>query len=106
MTDKEKVTAAIDLIDTLDHEELNEVIDYIRSTIKVRAANRNAKARATLQIGSRVRLPKSKPQYLTGLTGEVTEKRNTRVVVKLDCGPIGKFTSGNVVTSPGMLEVL
>lgn len=102
-----KVQQGIDLIDSMTDEELNSLVDYIRATFKTRRAQRNAKARAALNVGSRVRIiGQTKPQYLSGMTGEVKEFRNTRVTIALDAGPVGKFRTGRVICSPGMLEVL
>lgn len=107
MVDNEKVTAGIDLIDTLTDEELNKLVDYIRYTMKERARRRNAVAKANINVGDRVRLAGMyKPQYSIGMTGEVIEKKQTRVLVKLDSGPVGKFRSGKVLTTPSGLEVI
>ena len=84
-----KVQQGVDLIDSMTDTELNQLIDYIRSSIKTRRDQRNAKARAALEVGSRVRITgKTKPQYLSGMTGKVTEFRNTRVTVQLDAGQL------------------
>lgn len=102
-----RVQDAQNLVDDMTDEELNLFVDYIRYTMKERARRRNALAQSVVKVGDRVKLSgKYKPQYLTGLTGEVVEKRQTRVVVKLDCGPVGKFRSGQVITTPSGLEVL
>lgn len=107
MADMEKVTAAIDMVDELTDDELNQLVDYIRASYKNRKATRDAKARATLEVGSRVRLAGNrKPAYLTNATGVVEEFKNTRVLIKLDSGPVGKFRSGKLLTSPGGLEVI
>jgi hypothetical protein len=102
-----KVQQGVDLIDSMTDDELNQLIDYIRASIKTRHAQRNARAKAALSVGTRVRLAGlRKPQYLQGLTGEVVELRQTRALVKLDCGPVGKFYNGRVLTAAGSLEVL
>ena len=105
--DKEKVKAGVDLIDDMTDEELNALVDYVKFTLKDRARRRNAQAQTVIQVGDRVRLAGSyKPQYLMGLTGKVVEKKQTRVVVELDRGPVKKFRSGRVITSPSGLEVI
>lgn len=102
-----KVQQGVDLIDSMTDEELNMLVDYIRSTFKTRRDQRNAKARSQLQVGSRVRIMgPTKPQYLAGMTAEVIEFRSTRVKIKLDAGSAGKFRNGIVIASPGMLEVI
>jgi hypothetical protein len=102
-----KVQQGMDLVDNMTDEELNNFVDYIRYALKDRSARRNAKAKALVSVGDRVRLAgKYKPAYLMGLTGVITEKRQTRVVVKLDRGPVGKFKSGTVITTPAGLEII
>lgn len=102
-----KVQDAQNLVDTMTDEELNLFVDYIRYTMKERARRRNALAQSTVKVGDKVRFAgRHRPQYLIGLTGVVEERRQTRVVVKLDCGPVGKFRSGRVVAPPHGLEVI
>lgn len=104
---KTKVQQGIDLIDSMDDDEMNALIDYIRSSIKMRRSQRDAKARAALTVGSRVRIKgPTKPQYLAGMTAEVVEFRQTRVKLKLEAGTVGKFRNGIVIASPGILEVI
>lgn len=106
MTEKNIAAAVIEVGEMTD-AELNRFVDFIRDEMKDRARRRNREARATIKVGDKVKLSGSyKPQYLTGMTGVVTEFKSTRVVVKLDAGPVGKFRSGNVVTNPSGLEVL
>lgn len=102
-----KVQEGMDLVDNMTDEELNNFVDYIRYAMKDRSNRRNARALATVSVGDRVKLSgKYKPLYLTGMTGVVVEKKNTRVLVKLDAGPVGKFRSGKVLTTPAGLEVI
>ena len=97
----------INLTEELTDEELSEYVDWLRSHMKDRANRRNAKARALIKVGDRVRIAgKTKPQYLMGMTGEVIEKRQSRVTIKLDRGPTKKFRSGQVIISPSILEVV
>lgn len=101
------VQQATDLVDQMTDEELNKFVDYIRFAMKDRANRRNAKAKAAINIGDKVKLAGNyKPAYLMGLTGKVVEMKQTRVLVQLDCGPVGKFRSGKVLTTPGGLEVI
>lgn len=103
---KNRVQEGIELIDAMDADELNQLIDYIRETVKAKRSQANAKAKAALEVGDRVRLTgRYKPQYLQGLTGKVVEKLNTRVVVQLD-RPVGKFTTGEVHTNAAGLTVI
>lgn len=95
------------LVDELNDDEFSRLIDYIRVEVKQRQRKRNAKARAALEVGTKVRFRgPTRPQYLTGLTGEVIELKESRVLVKLDHGPVGKFKSGRILAQPGSLEVL
>lgn len=100
-----KVEQGIALVSDMTDEELNRLVDYIRGEYKERANARNRKARATLQVKDKVMFAgKMKPQYLTGLTGEIVEIRQTRMVVLLDRGPTKKFTNGRVVANPSSLK--
>jgi hypothetical protein len=102
-----KLEAGVDLVDSMTTEELDQLVDYIRVVYKTKRAQKNARAQAALKVGDRVMLVGNyKPKYLTGLTGEVVEKKNTRVLVKLDGGPVGKFSTGKVLTTPGGLKVI
>lgn len=98
-----KVRQGMDLVDSMEAEELNELVDYIRVVFKTKRAQQNARANASLKVGDRVRLTGAyKPQYLRGLEGEVTSKRNTRIEVTLD-RPVGKFWNGKVICTAGGL---
>lgn len=107
MTDKTKVEVGIDIVESLTDEELNQLVDFIRDEYKTRARKRNARAKAQMTKGTRVRLAGNrKPAYLSGMTGTIEEVRQTRVLVKLDEGPVGKFRSGKVLTAAGSLEMI
>lgn len=102
-----KLQQGIALVDELTDDELNQLVDYIRVSYKTRRAQRNARAKAQMTVGTRVMLAGvRKPQYLSGLTGEVVEIRNTRVVIQLDRGPVGKFKNGKVVTDAGGVQII
>jgi hypothetical protein len=103
----DKVQQGINLIDSMTDDELNRLVDYIRAIYKTRKVQRNAKVRAELSIGSRVRIQgPTKPQYLANLTGTIESFSNTRVMVNLDCGPVGKYRDGKVLAPPSMLRVI
>lgn len=96
---------SMDLIDQLSDQELDSLVDYIRHTYKLRKNQRSARAFAQLEEGDRVRIiGNTKPQYLSGMTGSVHEKRTSRITIKLDHGPVGKFRTGKVICSPSMLQ--
>jgi hypothetical protein len=60
-----------------------------------------------LEVGTKVMLSGTlRPQYLRRQLGEVVEIRDTRVTVKLDKGPMGKFRSGKVIMNPASLVIL
>lgn len=102
-----KVQEGIALIDTMTDEELNRLIDFIRVEIKDRARRKANQVRATLEVGTKVQyVGNLKPKYLIGLTGEIVEFKDSRVVVKLDHGPVGKFTTGRLLSNPASLKVL
>lgn len=97
----------ISLTEGLTDRELTNYVDWLRTHMKDRANRRNAKAKAIIQVGDKVVFAgKLKPQYLIGLTGVVTEKRQSRILVKLDRGPTKKFRSGEVLANPSSLEVI
>jgi preprotein translocase subunit YajC len=103
--DNEKLAAGMDLVDDMTTEELDALVDYIRTVFKTKRQGDAARMRAQLSKGDRVQIVgPTKPQYLSGLTGVVTEKRQTRIAIKLDRGPVGKFRSGTVVCPPQMLR--
>ena len=105
MEDKDTVGEAIELVDLMTDAQLNKFVDYIRFTMKDRANRRNAKAKAALNVGDRVKIAGNvKPQYMAGQTGVITEILQTRVVMKFDKGPMGKFKSGSVRITPGVLN--
>ncbi len=99
-SDKALVRQGMDLIDRMEADELNELVDYIREVFKSKRAMDRARAFTDFQVGDKVQLQKLKPQYLNGLTGEITERLQTRFVITLDRGPIKKFRSGTVRVSP------
>lgn len=102
-----RLSSLIEVTEQLTDEELSSYVDWLRVHMKDRANRRNAKAKALIKVGDRVRLAGNyKPQYLNGQTGVVVEKKQTRVLVKLDCGPLKKFRSGQVLTTPSGLEVI
>ena len=100
-----KVQQGIELVSEMSDDELNRLVDYIRQEYKNRKHLKAAKARAALKLHDRVIITgTTKPQYLSGMTGTLEEFRDSRVTVKLDSGPVGKFRNGRVVCSPAMLE--
>jgi hypothetical protein len=106
-TERDLLQEGFDLVDEMTTDELSSLVDYIRGVFKSKRQQDNARALATLKVGDRVRLSGTyKPQYLNGLTGVVKEKKQTRIVVTLDRGPVGKFRTGNVVTTAGGLTKL
>lgn len=102
-----RVEMAITATEELTDQELTDYVDWLREHMKDRSRRRNAKAKALIQVGDHVRIAgRMKPQYLTGLTGKVVEKRQSRVTVLLDRGPTKKFTTGRVILTPASLEVI
>jgi len=100
-----EMDTAINLVSRMSPDQYSQ---FVRAINAIKKADRQAQAsrvRATLKKHDRVRIMgPTKPQYLAGETGEVIEFRSTRITVKLDCGPIGKFRTGTVVCPPQMLE--
>lgn len=102
----DKVQQGMNLVDDMDRAELGALVDYIRHVYKSKGALDKARAFGSLKVNDRVRLRNIKPLYLQGLTGVVEEKRQTRIVVKLDRGPTKKFRTGRVVCTPTTLELI
>lgn len=101
---QENIDAAIGQVNLMTDQDLNTFVDFIRDEMKDRQRRRNRVAKANIQVGDKVRIAgKMKPAYLTGLTGVITEKLQTRVVLKLDQGKVGKF-SGSIRINPSALE--
>jgi len=72
-----------------------------RKRIRRQTAARNM---AVLQVGDAVRIIGGRPQYIQGLTGKIVEKRQSKLIVQLHDGPIGKFRSGKIVCHAELLE--
>jgi hypothetical protein len=90
-----------------DDNQLQEIADTLNRAYRVHRVQRSAEVAAQLTLGSPVRIRYSvKPNYLRGLTGTITDFRTTKVTVKLDNGPVGKFWDGTVICPPSALEVL
>jgi hypothetical protein len=102
----ESMNKLLQALPKCDDEQLMQLNRSIVANIKARRRNKAMDMAAALRVGSRVRIKGLRPQYLNGLTGEVEEFGNTRITVKLDCGPIRKFRSGTVVCSPAGLELI
>lgn len=106
-TNRDPVEEATCMVNEMTDDQLNKFVDFIREEMKDRARRRNRLAKASLNVGNKVIIAgKMKPAYLTGLTGVVEDIRQTRVTVKLDKGPVGKFRSGKVVINPSALQVI
>jgi hypothetical protein len=85
-------------------DHMREIIDNINSRTETIARERTHSAMARLALHTRVRFDdRVTPQYLRGLTGEIHEISDDRVLVCLDA-PAGRFTDGHVRCSPEMLE--
>lgn len=80
---------------------------FVKALNQMKKADRQVKAArvlASLSKGDKVKILAGKPQYLAGKTGTIIEVRQTRVTIDLDCGPIGKFYNGRVITPASLLE--
>lgn len=102
-SDNPKVRKGMDLIDSMEVEELDALVDYIRQVFKSKRQQDRNRAFATLKVGDRVRYHNCRPLYLNGMTGTILEKRESRFRVQLD-RPTGKFRTGIVISSPSSLE--
>ena len=85
-------------------DDMREIIDNINVRTAAIGRERTQSAMAKLALHARVRFDdRVKPQYLRGLTGEIHELSDDRVLVCLDT-PTGRFTDGHVRCPPEMLE--
>jgi hypothetical protein len=76
--------------------------DYFKMQRKIEGRQ----AMTDLKVGTKVMFVHNmRPQYLASQFGEIVEIRQTRVTVKLDRGPMGKFRSGKVITDPTSLVI-
>lgn len=100
------------ITDALDRCTVDQLLTLNRSINarhKVLARMADAEMLGQIQRGSKVRVKYGsgiRPQYIQGLSGTIEEFRTTRVVMKLDRGPVGKFKSGRIVGSPGLFEMI
>lgn len=101
---REDFDLAVNLVLRMDDAQYS---GFVKALNQMKKADRQAKAAqvlASLSKGDRVKILAGKPQYLTGRTGTIVEVRQTRLTVELDCGPIGKFHNGRVITPASLLE--
>lgn len=88
----------LEYIENANDTELMVLSEYLREIRNHRQQLAARRMVAQLEIGSRVKVKGNvKPKYMAGLTGTVEEFKNSRVLVKLDCGPINKFRTGKVL---------
>jgi hypothetical protein len=99
--DEQDLMEAQDLISRASQDDLRIIAQAFkeRSSALRRIAARGAMAK--VEIGSTGRYSSNvKPQYLVGRRVEVTEIRQTKIKVKLLDGPVGKFRTGIIISSP------
>lgn len=95
-------------------ERMNEATDgeliviegYLRQVLHHRRNIREHRVAQDLSVGCSVRFIGGRPKYLQGKTGRLVAFRQTKVLIQLDCGPIGKFRNGQVVAPISLLEVI
>lgn len=100
----DKIMTALRRADT---DQLAKFHKYAAELYKLEMKRKNRERISELSEGMRVMFPNTtRPKYLARQLATVEEIRDTRVVVKLDRGPQGKFHTGRVVTSAGSLTIL
>lgn len=101
---KTKLQQGFDLVDQMNADELDQLVDYIRQVFKTKRTHDAARMYATLKLGDRVQFnDNNKPKYLNGQTAVVVEKKDSRISVRLDRGPQGKFRTGTVLAPASAL---
>lgn len=97
----------MDAMRRADIDQLLQIHKYAAELYKLEVKRVNREKITELREGMRVLLsPTMRPKYLARQLGTVEEIKDTRVVVKLDRGPQGKFRSGRVITSAASLTIL
>ena len=107
MLTPEKMTEALNALNNMTPEQLLEINKSAADLYKMRRRQEGRQKMNELKVGTRVILSGvNKPAYLNNQLATIEEIRQTRVVVKLDRGPMGKFKTGRVVLNPALLTVL
>lgn len=90
-----------------DSDQLIEISDELKRLYKTAVRIEGAVAARELRVGMRVKFKSGRrPAYLSGETGIIEEFRSTRLLIKLDRGPVGKFKSGRVIATPLSIDIL
>lgn len=97
----------LDALRRANRDQLLEIAKYAAELYKLETKRMNRQTITELREGMRVMfVQNTRPKYLSRQLATVEEIRDTRVVVKLDRGPQGKFVTGRVVTHPSSLVIL
>lgn len=103
ITDEELATAQ-DLMSRCNRAQLRTLGDEYRDRAKALQRSANRVAMAKVKVGAKAHIGYGlKPQYLAGQPVTITAIRQTKITVKLENGPMGKFRSGTVVMPPSGL---
>jgi hypothetical protein len=90
-----------------DQDQLLGIHKYAAELYRLESRRANRVKITELEKGMRVMFPNNtKPKYLSRQLATVEDKKDTRVLVKLDRGPQGKFRTGRVWVPAGMLTIL
>jgi hypothetical protein len=103
----QELDSILDQLNAATSEQLLIVNKHSVDLYKLKRRSDGRKVLSELSVGTRAMMsPNARPQYLQRQLGTVTSIRDTRVVFKLDNGPMGKFHSGNVICNPASLVIL
>ena len=97
-----------EILDEADAKDLEQIGTHISQQYSIMRQKAARRVLTQLDKGSRVRVSGSvKPKYLIGQQGTVDRLEGSKVHVKLDRGPTGKFRNGIVIfRSASALEVI
>lgn len=88
-------------------DQLEPLKDAVIYRMEAKRIEQRRRIMAKAEVGRRVVLGAyGKPKYLHSQTGEIEAIRQSKLVIKLDCGPIGKFRSGRVICPASAIEFL
>lgn len=87
-----------DFVDQANEHQIREIINAVVERQKVLRRRKEREVRSQIKVGSTVKFGTNcKPKYLNHQRAKVLEIQQSRVLVELEKGPMGKFRSGRVL---------
>lgn len=79
----------------------------LRMQAKNRAAQMPRTSNGVINVGTRVRINNTAATgYVRGLAATVVDKKRSRIVIQLDAGPIGRFSTGRITVPTSLVDVI